>query len=39
MDACGIVKSFNILKYQTICWFVVARFKAVQPFVFDNCVK
>ena len=39
MNAFGIVKSFDVLEYQTICLPVVMYFKPVQPFPFDKRVK
>ena len=39
MDAFGIVKSFDVLEYQTIRLPVILYFKPVQPFPFDKRVK
>ena len=39
MNAFGIVKSFDVLEYQTICLPVVMYFKPVQPFPFDKRVE
>ena len=39
MNAFGIVKSFDVLEYQTICLPVIMYFKPVQPFPFDKRVK
>lgn len=39
MNAFGIVKSFDVLEYQTICLPVILYFKPVQPFPFDKRVK
>lgn len=39
MDTFGIVKSFDVLEYQTIHLPVILYFKPVQPFPFDKRVK
>ena len=39
MDTFGIVKSFDVLEYQTICLPVVMYFEPVQPFPFNKRVK
>ena len=39
MDTFGIVKSFDVLEYQTIRLPVILYFKPVQPFPFDKRMK
>ena len=39
MNPFGIIKGFNILKYQTICLLIITYFKPVQPFPFDKCMN
>ena len=35
MNSFGIIKRFQVFKYQTVCMFVIADLKAVQPFPFN----
>ena len=39
MNSFRIVESFQILKNQLVCLLIVANFKAIEPFTFDNRMK
>ena len=39
MNSFRIVESFQIFKNQLICLLIVANFKAIEPFTFDNRMK
>ena len=39
MNSFRIVESFQIFKNQLVCLLIVANFKAVEPFTFDNRMK
>ena len=39
MNSFRIVESFQIFKNQLVCLLIVANFKAIEPFTFDNRMK
>ena len=39
MNSFGIIKRFQVFKYQAVCMFVIADLKAVQPFPFYQRMK